>query len=82
LRRIADSDGEGVAPLVDTPVDCAALQATCAHESTGAATVVRALQRAASDWLADGDVKRLRLALLGVVAKLDQLLKWGAPLWL
>jgi len=71
LRRVADSDGDRASALIGAPVDCATLLATCAQESTGADPVVRALARAASDWLAEGDVKRLRSALLAVVAKLD-----------
>jgi hypothetical protein len=48
-----------------------ALLATCAQESTGADSVVRALGDAASAWLAKRDAKRLRSALLGIVASLD-----------
>ena len=71
MRRVADFDGGHVSPCIDDPVDCVALLATCAHESTGADPVVHALARAASDWLAHADVKRLRSALLFVVSNLD-----------
>jgi hypothetical protein len=52
-------------------VDCAALLATCARESTGANPVVAALARAAHGWLDGADVKRLRSALLRIVGDLD-----------
>jgi hypothetical protein len=71
LRSIAASDGECRAALIDDSVDCAALLASCAQESTGADRVVRALARASLEWLADRDVKRLRSTLLRVVADLD-----------
>jgi hypothetical protein len=71
LRPIADLDGDRVSTRAEVPVDCAALLATCAHKNTGADLVVRPLVRAASDWLAQGDVKRLRSALLSIVTNLD-----------
>jgi hypothetical protein len=71
LRRAANSDGSAGKPLIGAPFDCAALLATCAQEGTGADSVVRALADAASAWLAKGDAKRLRSALLGIVASLD-----------
>jgi hypothetical protein len=71
LRRVADSDGEVIATSLDPPVDFAALLTTCAHESTGADSVARALARAAADWLSRSDVRQLRFALLRIVANLD-----------
>ena len=71
LRRVADPDGEPGPALIDAPLDCAALLATCAQQSTGADPVVRALAGAAAAWIASRDVKRLRSFLLAVVADLD-----------
>jgi hypothetical protein len=69
---VADADGDRGSGFVEDPVDCAALLATCAQQSTGAANaVVAALARAALDWLAGADVKHLRSTLLRIVAELD-----------
>jgi hypothetical protein len=40
LRRVADSDGQRGPALIEAPLDCAALLATCAQQSTGADPVV------------------------------------------
>lgn len=71
LRRLADSDGASAWPSIDAAGRCGLLLATCARENTGVDRVVRALSIAASDWLASLDVKRLRSALLTIIAELD-----------
>ena len=71
LRHVADLDGDASTPTPAASPDYATVLATCARESTGGNDVVNALARAALEWLVSPDVKRLRFALLGIIANLD-----------
>jgi hypothetical protein len=71
LRQIVDLDGDRLSPFTEAAVDIGPLLTACAQKSTGADPVLGALAYAAADWVARGDVKRLRSALLGVIANLE-----------
>lgn len=71
LRPATVSDENAANNRHKLAVDCAVLLATCVQESTGANPVVAALARAALEWVVGPDVKRLRSALLKIIADLD-----------
>jgi hypothetical protein len=71
LRSLAVLDGERAIGGLGASALSTAFPITCAEEITAADPVVEALSEACAAWLARPDAKRLRSALLGILAQLD-----------